>query len=78
MSPANENFRLAIFLAYTVLWQGFIWGMFGWAVFVDGHSGWWILLTVFLSGCQYKPGRFGIKDLVAEADEREEARKKTA
>ncbi len=46
------------FLLYTIAWQGFVWGAFWVAVMERGHSGWWLLLAILLSGCQYPPQRW--------------------
>lgn len=50
-----------LFALYSILYELIIWGMFGYAVFVLGHSGWWMALAVFLSSAQLKPSYFGIK-----------------
>ena len=48
------------FAAYSICYEAIIWGLFGWAVFWQGYSGWWMLLAVVLSGAQLKPKHFGI------------------
>ena len=53
--------NIVIFAIYSVLYESIIWGIFGYAVFWQGHSGWWLVLAVFMSGCQLKPKHFGIK-----------------
>lgn len=52
--------RVIVFAIYSVLFEIIIWGLFGWAVFVKGYSGWWMLLAVLMSGSQLKPKHFGI------------------
>jgi hypothetical protein len=52
--------RIIVFGIYSVLYEAIIWGIFGWAVFAKGHSGWWILLATIISGEQFKPKHFGI------------------
>ena len=52
--------RIWAFVVYTVIYEAIIWGVFGWAVFVQGRSGWWILAAAVVSGAQLKPSRFGI------------------
>ena len=54
------NTRIWAFVVYSVLLEAIIWGIFGWAVFVDGHSWWWILLAVYLSSAKLKGKHFGI------------------
>lgn len=54
------NTRYAIFACYTVAYEAIIWGVFGYAVFGLGHSGWWMVLAMVASGCQLKPSTFGI------------------
>lgn len=49
------------FAVYSVLFEAIIWGLFGWAVFVNGYSGWWIIVAVIMSACQLKPKHFGIE-----------------
>lgn len=50
------------FATYSVLYEAIIWGVFGYAVFVEGHSGWWLVLATFLSLAQLPSKRFGIKE----------------
>lgn len=57
--PAIEM-KLALFTVYSIAYEAIIWGMFGWAVFEKGHSGWWMLLAAILSSAQMKPKHFGI------------------
>ena len=52
--------RIIIFAIYSVLFEMIIWGMFGWAVFEKGYSGWWMVLAVMMSSSQLKPKHFGI------------------
>lgn len=52
--------RVWAFMVYTVLFEAIVWGLFGWAVFWQGRSAWWMLLAVILSGAQLKPKHFGI------------------
>lgn len=54
----NQN--LWAFTIYTLVYEAVIWGVFGYAVFGLGFSGWWVLLAVFLSGSQLKPQYFGL------------------
>ena len=62
------NKKILIFAIYSVLYEGIIWGLFGWAVFVKGHSGWWMILATLMSMSQLKPQSFGI---VIEGQEEE-------
>jgi hypothetical protein len=48
------------FAFYSVIFEGIVWGIFGWAVFIGGHSGWWILVALLISGSQLKPKHFNI------------------
>lgn len=43
------------FLIYTILYEAIVLGGTGYAVFVLGHSAWWLLLGVILSGAQIQP-----------------------
>lgn len=43
------------YLIYILLWEGFVFGGAGYAVFILQRSGWWFLLAVLLSGAAYKP-----------------------
>lgn len=55
-----EKFKLTMFTIYTILFELIVWGLFGWAVFVNGHSGWWIAVALLLSTMQLKPKHFGL------------------
>lgn len=46
------------FAAYSVAYEGIVWGLFGWAVFIEGRSPWWALLALLLSGCQISASRW--------------------
>ena len=54
------KFNLLMFVIYSILFELIVWGLFGWAVFINGNSGWWFLLAVLLSGSQLKPKHFGL------------------
>lgn len=56
----SENFKVAMFALYSVLFEGIVWSLFGYAVFWQNRSGWWILVALLLSGAQLKPKHFGI------------------
>ena len=43
------------YAAYWVAWIAATMGWAGYAVFIAGHSGWWILAGAVLSGCGYRP-----------------------
>lgn len=46
------------YLIYIILFEGLVLGGTGYAVFVLGHSGWWFLLAVILSGAAYSPKKW--------------------
>ena len=54
----NERTQLFAFVIYTILFESLIWGIFGWAVFVKGHSGWWFIFAAYLSSAQLRRGKF--------------------
>ena len=54
------NSRIWAFAVYSVLYEAIVWGVFGWAVFYNGYSGWWILVAIIISNMQLKPKHFGI------------------
>ena len=50
------------FLIYIVIWDmGILIGTF-YAVFIEGASGWWFLLAIFLMLSCFRPSSFGIKE----------------
>lgn len=59
------NQKLWAFAIYSVLYEALIFGLFGYAVFWQGHSGWWMVLAVAMSMCQLKPKHFGMGDVDA-------------
>lgn len=52
--------RIIVFAIYSIIYEAIIWGIFGWAVFVNGCSGWWVLVAIYSSSAQLKPKHFGI------------------
>lgn len=60
------NHKVWAFAIYSVFYEAIIWGVFGYAVFILGHSGWWFVLAAVLSGCQLRPGHFGIEKIKEE------------
>lgn len=54
------KFNLLMFTVYTIVFELLVWLGFGWVVFIDGNSGWWMLLALFMSGAQLKPKHFGL------------------
>lgn len=57
---SNQTAAIITFALYSVAYEAIIWGIFGWAVFARGHSGWWVAVALMLSGSQLKPRHFGI------------------
>jgi hypothetical protein len=43
-----------------VAYEAIVWGIFGYAIFWQGHSGWWVIVALLISGAQMKPHHFGI------------------
>ena len=60
--------KLITFTIYSILFESIVWGLFGWAVFIKGHSGWWVLVALLLSGAQLKPKHFGITEGVGSEE----------
>jgi hypothetical protein len=56
----SQTLRIALFAAYSIAYEMILFGIFAWAVFILHNSGWWMLLAVFMSGCQLKTKHFGI------------------
>lgn len=54
------NGRIWAFAIYSLIYEAIIWGIFAWAVFWRGYSGWWVLVAIIMSGNQLKPKHFGI------------------
>lgn len=52
--------RVTVFAIYSICYEAIIWGIFGWAVFIQGFSGWWMALAILASSAQMKPRHFGI------------------
>lgn len=52
--------RIFIFALYSVAFEALVLGGTGYAVFVLGHSGWWMLGALYVSTKQLKPHHFGI------------------
>lgn len=52
--------RIFIFALYSVAYEALVLGGTGYAVFVLGHSGWWMLAAFYVSTKQLKPHHFGI------------------
>lgn len=46
------------YLFYILIYEGLIWGLFGYAVFSMGASGWWFLLAVLASSGAYSPEKW--------------------
>lgn len=47
--------RCIAYLIYIILWEGMIFGGTGYAVFVLGHSGWWMLAATVIGSMAYSP-----------------------
>ena len=47
--------KYATYLIYIVFWESLVFGGTGYAVFVLGHSGWWMLAAAILGGLAYSP-----------------------
>jgi hypothetical protein len=66
-SPSSSQLGLVIvFALYSIAFEAIVWGLFGWAVFVQDRSGWWVLVALFLSGAQLRPKHFGIRQPIIE------------
>ena len=53
---------IIVFAIYSILFELIVWGIFGYAVFVLNHNGWWMLLAVILSSGQLRLKHFGGKE----------------
>lgn len=58
--------RVIVFAVYTICFEAIVWGIFAWAVFIQGFSGWWMLLAIALSASQMKPQHLGISQHTTE------------
>jgi hypothetical protein len=60
MSARNQApwWVAASYLVYIILWEGLIFGGAGWAVFVGGHNGWWMLIALLIGSCAYQPHKW--------------------
>jgi hypothetical protein len=56
-----SKFGLVMFVVYSIMFEMIVWGLFGWAVFVCGRSGWWLLFALALSSRQLKAESFHTK-----------------
>ena len=59
---SKDNFRIVVFAIYSIIFEAIVWGIFGYAVFWQGHSPWWFWPALFVSSCQLKPEAFGINN----------------
>ena len=59
--------RVWAFAIYSICYEAIVWGIFGYAVFIQDRSAWWIVVAIFISGCQLKPKWFGIAQQNEEA-----------
>jgi len=55
-----ESLRMFYFVAYTIIWELFIWFGSFYIILTYEWSAWLILLTVFLAATQFQPRHFGI------------------
>jgi len=60
-SGDSQIIPIVVFALYSVIYEAIIWGVFGYSVFWLNHSGWWMLLAVFMSVSQMKPRHFGVR-----------------
>ena len=49
---------LALFVIYTLIWEGIVWGGGMWVILTQGWSPWWVLALLFISSAQFKPQAF--------------------
>ena len=73
----HERFKLVVFAIYTVIYEGIIWGIFSYAIFMIGESGWWMILAVVMSSSQLKPKHFGLPYKIKDKYDKERQSKKT-
>jgi hypothetical protein len=55
LGTTSSRFIVTTYLIYIIIWEAMILGVFGYAVFGLGKSGWWMLLAVLMSSRAYKP-----------------------
>ncbi|HPM74185.1 MAG TPA: hypothetical protein PLA71_00520 [Saccharofermentans sp.] len=58
-----------MYMIYSVCYQAIVWGLFGYAVFFLGHSGWWVLVALIASNNQLAFSNGWIQVDGEEADE---------
>lgn len=57
----NQLGAIIAFAIYSICYEAIIWGIFGWAVFVNERSPAWVLVAILMSGAQLRAHQFGIK-----------------
>lgn len=50
--------RALTYLIYLIIYEGAVLGGTAYAVFELGHSGWWFVLAILLSGAAYSPEKW--------------------
>lgn len=50
--------KILSYVVYILAFETLVLAGCGYAVFVQGHSGWWFLLAVIVSGAAYPPERW--------------------
>lgn len=69
MKTVNDRFVAVTYLIYIIIWETMVLGGFGYIIFWLGHSAWWIIVAIVLSGAAYKPERW--QCLVSKCKEEE-------
>jgi hypothetical protein len=64
--------KLLLFFTYTVLYEGFIWGMVVGAIYYLHWNEWTVIVGIIMSGAQLKPKHFGLDYNLEDAEEKEE------
>ncbi len=50
--------RIITYLIYIILWEALTVGGCAYLVFFKGHSSWWFVIALLLSGAAVQPGKW--------------------
>ncbi len=60
MKIQNEKFKLIMYLIYTIVYEGAVWGIWISLFILYNLSGWSVIIAILMSAAQLKPNYFGL------------------
>lgn len=72
LEDENEQYKLFLFVVYTIIYEFMVWGLVASAIYFLGWSEYTVIVGMILSGSQLKPKHFGLDYKIKDCEDKDE------